>query len=60
MLKDDDIKSVINNPWVTPGDIEELIVIVENTEGIQSPWIQALLTIEGAMVLAEYIATKGD
>lgn len=59
-LTDEQIQAVMNHPYVTPGDLEELLVRVENERGMADPHVQAILTMEGAIVLAEYLATKEE
>jgi hypothetical protein len=59
-LTDEQIQVVMNNPLVTPDDLEEIRVQVENERGLADPYVKALLTMEGAIVLAEYLITKEE
>jgi hypothetical protein len=49
-ITDEEITRIINNPWVTCDDLEELIVRIQN-EDYASPWVEALLEFEGYLVL---------
>ena len=49
-MSDDEIIKIINNPWVTPGDIEDVIARIQN-EDYASPWVEALLEFEAHLVM---------
>ena len=59
VITNDEINAIITNPWATPGDIEAIIVEIQN-ENYADPRVAELLELEAEWVLAEYLATKGD
>ena len=49
-INDEEITRIIQSPWVTCDDLEDLIVRIQN-ENYASPWVETLLEFEGYLVL---------
>jgi len=49
-MSDEEIIRIINHPYVTCDDIEDLIARIQN-EDYASPWVAALLEFEAHLVM---------